>query len=167
MSRNTFLLIILLTVIATFLTVFNIQKSIHPERFSAIQPIISVTATPTPPQQLSYKNSYCGISLTYPSSLALQEGATGSAAFVDAYNDQNTVTLTCQKKIPTISLAPEKIDMSTVAGQPARVYHGLFGNNATPLTITTFHNTKTNVDILVSGATDTFTGIVKSIRLLP
>ena len=167
MSRNTFILILILAVLAGLLIAFNIRKSVYPDEFASIMPTSTMTPTPTSTQPLTYQNVYCGIALTYPSSLALQEGATGSATFIDAFNDQNTVYLACQKKIPTVSITPDKIENATVAGLPAKFYHGSFGQNDTPLTIAIFHNTKTNVDILISGAADTFTAIVKSIKLLP
>ncbi|MBU1327322.1 hypothetical protein KKB64_02415 [Patescibacteria group bacterium] len=167
MHRNTYLLVLLLAVVAALVVGVNLgrnysnQLTINNQQ-STSQPTIS----PRPPKLLEYSNQYCGISLTYPDSLQKLE-ATAGAIFTDTVNATESVALVCQKNIPRPSLPADQIETVQIGSVAAKLYHDSDPKDGTPIEEFVFSHPTIHLDIFLAGFGETFNAIIKSIQILP
>lgn len=164
MHRNTFVLVTMLAVIAALLVGFNLGKKFTPSSQVVPTPSIVVSPTPEQIQMTQYTNTYCKVSLSYPSTMTVTELATGSAKFVSS---TDAVVLACQKDIPGIAIAKENIETIAIGSISATLYHTTTPKDGTPIDVLMFLHPKTNMDVLVSGVGTAFTTIIQSLSLLP
>lgn len=165
MARNTLLLVILLAVVAALVVGVQIGRRINPS-LSAVPTPTPLLATPTPtPSTLTHTNTYCGVSFSYPSSLALTPGASGSAVLTGA---GETILMACQKDIPRPPLAPDRIEQASIAGVlDAKIYHDASPKDGTPIDALIFNNRNNGLDVFISGLGTAFNQLISTIQLLP
>lgn len=151
MHRNTYLLILFLTILACLVVGVNLGKKIT-KTPDIIQPTPSVsqvpTNTPTPKFTL-YTNSYCGLSIRYPDTHTLSESSNTGVSFTT--QSGNEVALTCQKDIPRPALPTEKIEKLTVASISATLYHEASPKDGTPIDIIIFRHPTNGMDVYLAG----------------
>lgn len=164
MHKNTFVLVTVLAVIAALLVGFNLGKKFNLVGNNAT-PTPSTQPTPTQKPLTDYTNSYCHVSLSYPSALTLTENATYSATFSDT--NQNTVTLACQNEIPRIAIQEENIETMQIGTVAATLYHTASPKDGTPIDVLIFTHPTTTMDVLLSGMGTAFTTIINSLTLTP
>ncbi|MFH0750120.1 MAG: hypothetical protein V1917_04395 [Candidatus Gottesmanbacteria bacterium] len=162
MHRNTFVLVTILAVIAALLVGFNMGKKFNPTPEAEIIP--TPTASNEASQTSIYKNTYCGITLSYPLTMSVTEIATGSAKFS---SETDAVILACQKDIPGIAIAEENIETIPIGSISATLYHTTTPKDGTPIDILMVRHPKTNMDVLISGIGSAFTTIIHSLTLIP
>lgn len=164
MQKNTFILVVVLAIIASLLVGFNVGRKLHPNSSNSFKPSVTSAPTPTTIPTSSYTNTYCRVGLTYPSTMQVTELATGSAKFTSA---SDVVVLACQKDIPQIAVEDNQKETITVGSVSGTLYHTATPKDGTPIDVAIFHHPKTDMDILVSGIGDTFTAIRTSVVFLP
>src|SRR5690348_10778145 len=142
MVRNTFVFISLLAVVAALLVGINVGKKL------TAQPTVPLVVTPTPtppPTTISYTNSFCGFSVTYPSTLFLLEDASGSAILNNSLNKEESIAMTCQDEIPRPPLPTTQIDklsLGTTKGTTisANLYHNSSAKDGEQMDALIFHH---------------------------
>lgn len=166
MHRNTFLLVLTLSIVAALLVGVNIGRKFRPtdDQPLADTPVATPTAS-TVVAQTTFTSSTCGISLTLPPGTTVAAEATNGAQFVNP--DATVVLLGCEKDIPKLALPPEKIETIQVASIAAKLYHTTSTKDGTPFDALIFTNPKNSMDIYLTGLGSTFSAIVKSITILP
>lgn len=164
MHKNTFLLVVILAVIAALLVGFNMGKKFNPTSEVLPTPTVAVTPTVVQIPTSMYKNTYCGVTLSYPRDMTLTELATGSARFTLG-ND--TVVLACQKDIPGIAITEENIETFRIGSVSATLYHTATPKDGTPIDVMMVEHPRTQMDVLVSGMGSAFTTIIRSLSLTP
>lgn len=151
MHRNTFILIIVLTVLAGLVAWNNIGK----------KNITAPTPTPTPNivQETTtlYTNTFCGFSLEYPSVFEKLENATGSAILNNKEKTAESVVVTCQVDIPKPPLPADKIESLIVhdsknATVSAKLYHDASPHDGAPIDIFLYKHPKNGMDIFVASS---------------
>jgi len=169
MHKNTLLLVILLAVVAALVVGVQIGRGINPSLSQSPSPT-PLPATPTPelPSLLSYTNTFCGFSFSYPSSHTLTSGASGSAVLSDATSPQNPILMTCQADIPRPPLIEDRIQDASIAGViDAKIYHDASPQDGTPISALIFNNPNNGLDIFISGIGSAFTQVISSVQILP
>lgn len=182
MHRNTYLLVIILTIVAALLVGVNIGKRLTKQtpagqsrRQEALagSPLGGASPTPTPAiTTQTYPDTYCGFSLSYPSSFTVLENASGSAILNSGADKTQSITLTCQKGIPRPSLSGDKIEnviISTTAGASvsAKLYHDSSAKDGTPIDAIIFRHPTNGMDAFIAGYGDAFNAAIKTIQILP
>lgn len=162
MHRNTFLLVLILSIIAALLVGVNIGRKFSPpvEEITSLSP----TPIPTPPPQTTFTSPNCGITLTLPPGTSATAVASNSAQFVSL--DSSIVLLACEKEIPRIALPAEKIETIQIASISAKLYHTTNPKDGTPFDALIFRNPTTAMDIYLAGLGSTFSAIIRSIELI-
>ncbi len=164
MHRNTFLLVLILAIVAALLVGVNIGRKFSPQVEEV--PSLSPTPIPTqPPQTTLFTSPNCGITLTLPQGTTVKAEATNSAQFVSP--DSSVVLFACEKEIPRTALPAEKIETIQVASISAKLYHTKSAKDGTPFDALIFRNPNTAMDIYIAGLGSTFSAIIKSITILP
>lgn len=167
MHRNTYLLVLLLAVVAALVVGVNVGSKYSEEATrDKGQETSQPSGSPKAPKTLEYGNQYCGISLTYPDSLQILE-ATAGAIFTDAVNASESVALVCQKDIPRPSLPVDQIETIQIDSVAAKLYHDSDPKDGTPIEELIFFHPTIHLDVFLAGFGETFDAIVKSIRILP
>lgn len=170
MPRNTFLLVSLLAVIASFLVGIRLGQRLNTVSSVSIQTPTPTAETepsppsPAPPQRTPYDNTACGVSFTYPTSFTIEESSTG-ATLVDPLGASNPIILTCQFDIPRPPVSTDKIDTLTVASISAQLYHTASAKDGASVDELIFRHPKTGLDIFVSGLGPVFQDIISSLEL--
>ncbi len=163
MHRNTYVIVLFLGIVAALVVGVNIGRSINPT-----PPQVAVPVTPTVTPQptialLPFTNPECGFSLSYPSSLTLTKGSSGSAVLS---NSSETILMACQEDIPRPPLTQERIEEATIAGViNAKIYHDASPKDGTQIDALIFTNPNNGLDVFISGLGPTFTQIISSIQL--
>jgi len=162
MHRNTFLLVLILAIVAALLVGVNIGRTYTPP--------VEVIASPTPtpilaaPLPTTFTGTNCGISLTLPAGITVEAEATNSAQFVSP--DGMVVLLGCEKEIPKPAIPADKIETIQIASISAKLYHTTSAKDGTPFDALIFRNPTTAMDIYLAGLGSTFSAIIRSIEVL-
>jgi len=167
MHRNTFLLVLILSIIAALLVGVNIGKKFSPAKRD--QPLAE-TLIPTQPASNTasptlFTSPNCGITLTLPQGTSATEVATNSAQFVSA--DSTVVAFGCEKEIPSIALPPEQMETIQVASIEGTLYHTNTPKDGTPMDVLLFRNPEKSMDVFLAGLGSTFSAIINSLTILP
>ncbi len=171
MHRNTFLLVLFLAIFASLVVGVNLGRRFPTPQPQTTKTAVSPTSTPVVSEGqalslLEYRNTYCGIAFRYPGTLQQIEGATGSAVLVNQEKPEESVVVTCQKDIPRPALAPERIEVATVSGVTARLYHDTSAKDGTPIDTLILRHPKTGLDVFLAGSGPTFQGILSTLKIL-
>jgi hypothetical protein len=176
MHRNTFLLVLGLSIFAALVVGVNVGKKMAGSPTGTSQGSPTPTTTPTlsaqAPKNLVYISSICGYSLTHPESLTLVEDATGSAMLLNA-NDKTTILMTCQKDIPRPPIPTSFIETrilnnpSKTASISAKLYHDHSEKDGTPLDALIYHNTTIGKDVFIAGFGEDFNTVLSTLTLIP
>jgi len=165
MHRNTFFLVLILSVLAALLIGVNIGRKFQPTPEEPVTTASVPTPIPTQkPQETIFTNSLCGISLTLPPGVTVTAEASNSATFVSA--DTNVIMFACEKEIPRIALPADKMETLKVASMSATLYHTSSPKDGTLFDALIFRNPKTAMDIYLSGLGSTFSGVINSMELM-
>lgn len=170
MHRNTLLLTASLAVIAALVVGINIGRSVSTNPLPTPTP--TATAAPSPITVRTYTSAKCGISLSYPSNLEVQESTTSATAFIDAEKMDQSVLLVCQPDIPRVPLTADKIESMTIRSETtaatiaAKLYHDTNAKDGTPIDKLIFTNAKKGVDVFLGGYGSLFQQIISSLKLL-
>ena len=170
MHRNTLLLTAALAVIAALVVGVNIGRNLSPAQAPIPSP--TVTITPSPITTLQYKSTKCGVSLSYPSNLQVNESTTSATAFIDATHPEQSTILICQHNIPRAALSPDKIESVTIHSETsaatisAKLYHDTSAKDGTPVDALIFTNAKKGFDVYIAGFGQTFQSIIASVKVL-
>lgn len=162
MHRNTFLLVLILSIVAALLIGVNIGRKFS----NPTEEIALVTPTPIPtksPQPTLFTSTNCGISLTLPPGTTVEAEATNGAQFVSP--DASVVVFGCEKEIPRIAIPTEKIETVRVASVSAKLYHTTSPKDGTPFDALIFTNPTNTMDVYLAGLGSTFSAIIRSIEL--
>jgi hypothetical protein len=170
MHRNTLLLVSILAVCAALLIGVNIGKLMTKQAPSAPP---TQTPTPTPGQSMqTYRDMYCGFSLTYPASFTILENASGSAILHNTADKTQSLTVTCQTAIPRPAIPADKIETLTIptvsgASIAATLYHNSSARDGTPIDEVIFKHPTNGMDAFVAGYGATFNAAIKTLQILP
>ncbi len=170
MHRNTYLLLILLTIFAAIVAGVNIAK---PQSGEPNQINLPETAQPTPtPRPTVYNLGSCGISLIVPPNYTTIDGPE-STVVLTGPSAGDTIIVTCQKNIPRPPLPAAKIErlVFDIAEPPgasitATLYHDVSSRDATPVDKLIFRNPKNGLDIFVSGTGEGFQSLIRNLSIL-
>lgn len=170
MHKNTVLLIIALTVIASILIGINIGKRLNPSSniFPSPSPIVVISSPfPTPtqvPVPTTYDLTDCGISFQYESNFLLTEASRG--AQLTNKQSEEQINIGCSEKIPRPPLTKDKIEVATVAGLKVNLYHDASAKDGAPLDAVIFTNPQNNLDVAILGFGEAFNQLLTTLRLL-
>ncbi len=151
MHKNTYLLVLFLTILACLVVGVNLGKKIA-KTPDAIQPtpVVSLMPTTKPTPKITlYTNSYCGITVSYPDTLTLSESSDSGVSFTTQSGKE--IALTCQKDIPRPALPTEKTETLSVASVSAKLYHDASPKDGTPIDIILFRHPTNGMDIYLAG----------------
>ncbi len=175
MQRNTYLFVTILAIFAALVVGVNVGRKVaslqtppQPASTTAPTPIASPT-----PKLLIYTNQLCGFSLQYPDTLTKLEDASGSAIFVQGNSKTQAIAIACQKNMPRPPISESNIETVSLtndlgtASISAKLYHDSSSKDGTPMDALIFRNHKNGLDIFIAGFGETFSSILKTIKLLP
>jgi hypothetical protein len=163
MQRNTYLLLVGLAIFAALVIGVNIgRRSLMSQAVPEPTPTVSQA-----PRLVSYKNSACGVSFSYPENFILLDSASKSAILTSPEGGTEAIILTCQKNIPRPALSQDKTESMTIGSVSATLYHDSTPKDGQPIDILIFTNPKINEDVLLSGMGSGFDTALKSLELLP
>jgi hypothetical protein len=188
MHRNTYVVILTLSVFAALIVGLNLGKTINKPVIvnptpSPVIPDETQIATPTstiqfitPPsspssvttiKSIPYINTSCGVALTYPNTLTATESTTKTAGvmFADKVNPNDVIVLTCQKDIPRPPLPEEQTEGRKIGSVSAILYHDTSAQNGTKTDALMFTHPKTNLDVFIGGYGPAFNAIIQSIKI--
>jgi len=197
MLKNTYYLILFLAVFAALVVGFNIGKGIQKpqttetENIPTPSPIItditnesSPLSAPLYPSTSAgtlknatssgttkgtlYTSSSCGIALTYPDTVALEESSTQTygAVFTNTSNSMDMVVLTCQKNIPRPPLSSQNIETAMIGTVEAKLYHDTSAKDGAKGDALIFTHPKTKLDIFIGGYGSIFNALIQTIKIL-
>ncbi len=178
MHRNTYVVILFLAAFAALVVGVNVGKRLNQSAPQA-PTAASTSTTPTPSKAAPtekiaiLESEACGVSLVYPTTLTLMEGASGSALLMDEKEATRSVAIACQADIPRPPLVPERIETmmirstSGTASVSAKLYHNVSPKDGTLLDELIFTQPRTGKDVYVAGYGDVFDAIIKTVKLLP
>jgi len=162
MPKNTFILVVLLAIIASLLVGFNVGKKFNQTSATATMEITpTASPTPEPITVRPYTNTSCSVSLSYPANMQVKE-STRSAVFSSA---TDAVVLACQKDIPGIAISEDNKETVQIGSVSGTLYHTASPKDGTPINVFIITHPKTDMDILVSGIGSAFTTIIGSLTL--
>lgn len=166
MHRNTYLLVLLLTILACLVVGVNLGKKIAKTPV-AIQPTPVTLPVPTiqpTPKITLYTNSYCGVSVNYPETFTISESSNTGVSFTT--KSGNEVALTCQKDIPRPALPTEQTESVTVASVSAKLYHDARPKDGTPIDIIIFRHPTNGMDVYLAGLGKDLTNFASTISII-
>jgi len=194
--KNTYYLILFLSVFAALLIGLNIGKRMQNQKTenNAIIAPAQITDTPTPSAITSsvfqtgtgsaelknatsssgvkkekiYTNTACGISLSYPETVTTEDSSTETQGtiFTNKSNPTDMVVLTCQKDIPRPPLSVQNIEDTMIGNVPAKLYHETSQKDGTKMDALIFTHPKTKLDVLIGGYGSVFDAIIQTIKIL-
>lgn len=163
MHRNTFLLVLILSVIASLLVGVNVGKKLTPE--GQDQPLIETPLPTIPAQQPTlFTNTNCGITLSMPLGTQAEGVASRSARFISA--DQSVIQFACEREIPRFPVPTGQIESVQISSISATLYHTKSAKDGTPFDALIFRNPTTAMDIYLAGFGSTFSAIIRTIELI-
>jgi len=115
-----------------------------------------------------FTSTSCGISVTYPDTVTVEESSTDTkgAIFLNKTNPTDIVVLTCQKDIPKPPISAENTETKIIGNVTAKLYHDSSQKDGTKVDALIFTHPKTNLDILIGGYGTLFTSIIQSLKIL-
>ena len=127
----------------------------------------TASGSATAPGKL-YTNAPCGISLTYPDTVTMQESTTSTngVLFSDKTNPSQIIILTCQKDIPRPPLTSENIEDKMIGVVPVKLYHDRSQKDGTQIDALIFTHPKTKLDVFIGGYGATFNAMIQSLKIL-
>ncbi len=164
MHKNTFLLVLILAIIASLLVGVNIGRKFQakPDQPLADSPIISPAQ---PAQSTIFTSTNCGITLSLPQGTQAEGVSSRSARFVSA--DQTVIQFACEREIPRFPVPSEQIETIQIASISGKLYHTKSAKEGTTLDALIFRNPNTAMDIYLAGLGSTFSAIIRTIEVLP
>lgn len=167
MHRNTFYFIVILGIFAAIVVGVNIGRSTlsTPNQSQTTEPTQTLT-TPTP-ELVLYQSKQCGISFSYPDKFNKIDIETGGATLVNKENTNESIILVCQKDIPRVALADDKIEQKTIGTVSAFLYHDTSQKDGSPLDKLIFLHPTLKKDVYLAGFGETFNEILSSLALYP
>lgn len=196
MLKNTYYIILFLSVLAALVLGLNIGKGIQqktmagptltpaPVLFENIQQLtspsgiikdstdsasnIGSTSSGAQIKGKTYTNTACGISLTYPDTVTLEESSTETLGtlFTNKTNPKDIVVLTCQKEIPTPPLSQESIENFAIGNVTGKLYHDTSAKDGTKTDALLFTHPITKLDVFIGGYGTVFDTIIQSLKIL-
>ncbi len=194
MLKNTYYVILFLSIFAALVIGLNIGKKLQQSQSTQTQQelsIISPTANPSiaeptiPASTLSatgkpatqsgstgktmlYTSASCGVSLSYPDTIAVEESSTDAkgAIFTNKSDPTDIVVLTCQKDIPKPPLPAQNIEDRLIGSTPAKLYHDTSQKDGTKVDALIFTHPKTKLDVFIGGYGATFNTLIQSLKIL-
>ena len=168
MHKNTLLLTAFLAVIAALLVGFNLGRTIPQSSTKVNAPTPIGSPTPT----FAYlSGAACGVTFQYPNTLTPLESSTSGTVFADITHPETSVVVICQKDIPQVPLAPDKIESMTIraatgsASISARLYHDVSAKDGSPVDKLIFTHPKTGLDVFIGGFGPVFTQFITTLKL--
>jgi hypothetical protein len=195
MLKNTYYLILFLSVLAALVIGLNIGKKIQ-------QPTINnetiqqseISLTPTPPTIDSepiqsstsssinksaspsgvvlknglYTSASCAVSFAVPATIDIEESATDAkgAVFTNKTNPTDMMVLTCQKDIPRPPLTSQNIENFSIGTVAGKLYHDSSQKDGTKVDALIFTHPKTKLDVFLGGYGSTFNTLIQSLKIL-
>ena len=195
MLKNTYYLILVLSICASLLFGMNIGRRMQTQENTNKQAARSNTqeASPTaqaisdtPPlttpamvkeestqsskriKNKLYTSAPCGISISYPDTVSVQESKTENvgAVFTGSSNTNEVVVVTCQKDIPKPPVPAELIENIQIDTVVASLYHDKSQKDGTDMDALIFTHPKLKLDIFIGGYGTLFNSMIKTIKLL-
>ncbi len=166
MPKNTFVVVVVLAILAALVVGVNIGKRVTDTNNADT---FTTTLSPTPTTQVNlytYANRNCGISITYPEYFSLLENPLEGALLSNTRNSKDAIIVTCQKDIPRIPLPAEKIEQVKIGTVSAQLYHDASQNDGTPIDKLIFTNPGTNKDVYIAGYGSDFNTVLQSLQIL-
>lgn len=180
MHRNTVLIIIVLTVIASLLVGINVGKRLSGElpQLPIASPQVLVVTSPSPlatplPQPVAFELKDCGVAFTYQNDFTLTEASRGAqltrqhTATPGAQMTLEQINVACSEEIPRPPLKKDRIEVATVAGLTVNLYHDASAKDGTPLDAVIFTHPKNGLDIAILGFGTAFNRLLQTLKLLP
>ena len=169
MPRNTFLLVIFLTVFAAVVAVVNFYRFFNPSKEEAkltqkLTPTPQITISPIPAFSL-YSDPKCGIEFSYPVGYRKIEDASGSAILSNDVT-KDAIIIACQESIARPAIGNDKIEFITVASLSATLYHETVGSSGGTIDKVIFRNPMKGLDILIAGLGPVFVSVIHSIQII-
>jgi hypothetical protein len=172
MHRNTFLVVIILAVVAALLTGINLGKKLSTQSTEPAPQNI-ITPSPTISPVSVYENTICGITFNFPETVTKTENASGSALFTETTTGNQILAVTCQLEIPTPAVPEENTETKILTNSAgtgtvsATLYHDSSAKDGTPLDVLIFRKPKTATDVYLAGYGEIFNSILQTLRLIP
>ena len=165
MHRNTFILLIFLSVFAAIVVAVNLTRSETAPPPTPTPVVIQDTPTPTP-SFLSYTDQRCGVSLQYPSDIIALPLTTAGATFVLKDTTDTVFSLSCGRGL----LPPDNEGLTSqterIGSLSATLYFSTEeATQSTDLTIYLRNQTST-MRLLLSGKTTVLQQVAQSLRFL-
>ena len=115
-----------------------------------------------------YISSSCGVSFSYPDSVAVEESATDAkgAVFTNKSNPKDMVVLTCQKDIPKPPLTAQNSEDRLIGNVSAKLYHDTSQKDGTQVDALLFTHPKSQLDVFIGGYGTTFNTMIQSLKIL-
>jgi len=193
--KNTYYLILFLSVLAALIIGLNIGKGMQNQQTGNNATIAppQMTDTPTPSattssvfqtstgsaqlesatsssgvKEKTYTNTACGITLSYPDTVTTEESSTETQGviFTNKSNPKDMVVLTCQKDIPKPPLSLQNIEDTMIGNVAAKLYHDTSAKDGTKVDALIFTHPKTKLDVFIGGYGITFEAIIRSLKIL-
>ena len=168
MHRNTYLLVIVLSICAALLIGINLGKKLtKPAGKEPLTGSVTPTLIPTP-SILTYSDTYCGFSLNYPSNFTVLENASGSAILHNTADASQAITLTCQKNMSLpirTTLNVKTFSIQTANG--TSISAKLYTDSIASIDAVMFRHPVNGMDAFIAGIGNTFDAAIKTIKILP
>ncbi|MBI2616577.1 hypothetical protein HYW55_00405 [Candidatus Gottesmanbacteria bacterium] len=185
MPKGTAYLFIVLSALAFFLIGFNAGKILGPKNES-----ITILPSPTPfpptptPSLLptlplkestssgqvqgtsTYTNRSCGFSFSYPGSYLNQKSVNNQSIILTDPNNPNlAIATTCAARLPKPSIGPENIEIITLGGETATLYHDKDeeGNPREDVFVT---HPETGMEIIIAGFGAAFQSALSTFKFI-
>ena len=195
MLKNTYYLILFLSVMAALVIGLNVGKKIEKQNLNNIQPTqiqTDITLTPTAidnnplpsspsstkkntasPSGVLLKNGIytsvsCQVSFSVPDTIVVEESTTDAkgAVFTNKTNPDDMVVLTCQKDIPRPPLTAENIEDKLIGAVQAKLYHDASQKDGTKVDALMFTHPKTKLDVFLGGYGTVFNTLIQTLKIL-
>ena len=194
--KNTYYLILFLSILAALIIGLNIGKRMQNQKTGNNATIAppQITDTPTPSattssvfqtgtgsgelknattssaaqKEKTYTNTTCGITLSYPDTVTIEESSTETQGviFTNKSDPKDIVVVTCQKDIPKPPLSLENIEDIMIGTVAAKLYHDTSAKDGTKMDALIFTHPKTKLDVFIGGYGRVFNTIIQSLKIL-
>ena len=161
MHRNTAVLIVTLSLVATFLIGIKITRKITGDTTSTAAP-----SQPTVSGQISkiYTSSHCGVTFEIDPQFTVNE-ASDAASLVNTKSGEK-IEFACIRSFPDRPpLPPDKIESATIAGQLATIYHDKTQADQKSIDLVILQHPTTKLDLIFLGFGNAFKALLNSIKL--
>jgi hypothetical protein len=162
MHRNTYILLVVLAVVAALVVGVNVGRRTQTQLVQEPTPTVTQSI-----QLTQYTSTACGVSFSYPNTLVQLDSATKSAIFAGNEGNAQAIILTCQSEIPRPAIPQEQTESMTIGTVSATLYHDTSAKDGRTIDILIFTHPATQEDVLLSGFGTSFEGVIQSLKLLP